>query len=133
MTARATLELLRGISILAALDESQLERVAAAAAVASLPAGARLFHVGEEAHAAYVVASGRLEVIAEESETAVVRVLRRGDAVGELALLRGGRRSASIRAQRNSTLIALQRTQFDELLDRSPAFAIGLTRALGEQ
>jgi predicted acylesterase/phospholipase RssA/CRP-like cAMP-binding protein len=132
MDADAVIDLLRNVWSLGALEESQLARLAAKVEIVSLPAGAWLFRTGDEASTAYVVASGRLEVVTEEPEAGVVRVLRRGSSVGELALLRGGVRSASIRAQRDSTLISLERAQFEELLN-TRAFALALTRALGEQ
>jgi NTE family protein len=131
--AENPVELLRSVWGWIGLEESQLERLATQVEMVSVPAGEWLFRAGDEARAAYVVASGRLEVLTEEPEAAIVRVLRRGSPVGELALLRGGVRSASIRAQRDSTLISLQRNQFEELLQSSPAFALALTRALGEQ
>ena len=131
MDTDTVIELLRNVWSLGALEESQLARLAAQLEIVSLPAGAWLFRSGDEARTAYVVASGRLEVLIEGPET-VVRVLRRGSPVGELALLRGGVRSASIRAQRDSSLISLERTQFEELLN-TRTFALALTRALGEQ
>jgi NTE family protein len=133
VSAQETIELLRSVWGWVRVEESLLRRAAAGVELVSLPAGAWLFRAGEEATAAYAIASGRLEVVIEEPEETVVRVLRRGSAVGELALLRGGVRSASIRAQRDSTLIALNRRQFEELLRDSPTFALSLTRALGEQ
>jgi predicted acylesterase/phospholipase RssA/CRP-like cAMP-binding protein len=126
-------ELLRGVPVLAELDESLLRGISAEVGLVSVAAGDWLFRAGDHARTAYVIASGRLEVVVEDPEEAVIGVLRRGSVIGELALLRGGRRAASIRAQRDSTLIALDRDQFEALMSGSPAFALALTRALAEQ
>src|ERR1700733_13316582 len=56
----------------------------------SLEAGEWLFHEGDEADCAYVVRSGRVQVV---SDGRVVRTARRGGGIGELALLRGGTRT----------------------------------------
>lgn len=80
-----------------------------------------------------MLASGRIEVLRGEPEEVVVAELRRGAAIGELALLRGGTRAASARARRYRTLISLRRGQFESLLLASPRFAFALTRAIADQ
>ena len=49
----------------------------------------------------------------------MIRVLGRGDAVGELALLTDSPRSASVRARRDSELLKCRATAFEKLLDRA--------------
>jgi NTE family protein len=80
----------------------------------------------------YVVRAGRLEVVDEASHS-VIRELGRGDAVGELALLTASPRSASVRARRASDLLAIARSEFEELLQRSHTLSLALNRTLGEQ
>ena len=63
----------------------------------------------------------------------MLRVLGRGAVVGELALLTGSPRSASVRARRDSELLELTRDHFAELLTTEPEFALALTRELGRQ
>ncbi|HWF25714.1 MAG TPA: patatin-like phospholipase family protein [Solirubrobacteraceae bacterium] len=126
------IELIRSVRVLADLEESLLARMAAEVEVVSIDAGEWLFRAGDEARTAYVIASGRFEVVAEAPEEPVIAVLRRGSVIGELALLRGGTRSASVRARRDSSLISLNREQFAALLHDSPAFGLELTRSLAE-
>jgi predicted acylesterase/phospholipase RssA/CRP-like cAMP-binding protein len=68
---------------------------------------------GDPPGSAYVVRSGRLEV---EVGGRVVRELGPGAVLGELALLTGERRSAGVRARRDSTVLEVPRDAFDELL-----------------
>ncbi|MBA3430159.1 MAG: cyclic nucleotide-binding domain-containing protein, partial [Actinobacteria bacterium] len=77
-------------------------QLAARATPTEIPAGRWLFRRGDAGDSMYVVLSGRLEVVTEEPEVAVIRVLGRGDAVGELALLTGSPRSASVKARRDT-------------------------------
>ena len=93
-----------------------------------LEAGEWLFHEGDEADCAYLVQSGRVQVV---SDGRVVRTARRGGVIGELALLTGGTRTASVLAQRDCHLWRLGRTAFEELIVVDQRFALALCRVLG--
>ena len=69
----------------------------------------------------------------EHPTEVVVRQIKRGAMVGELALLMKGVRSASVRASRDSEVTSLSREQFEQLVMGSPGFALGLLRAMAEQ
>ena len=60
-------------------------------------------------------------------------MLGRGAALGELALLTGSTRSASVRARRDSELLQLTAERIDALLAAEPAFSRSLTRHLATQ
>ena len=92
--------------IFAALDAAQREDLASHATRVRVRAGDWVFRQGEAPDALYVVLSGRLEVVVE-SPRRLLRVLGRGAAIGELALLTGSTRSASVRARRDSELLQL--------------------------
>jgi NTE family protein len=124
---------LRQVPVLAELPDELLDRLAAETGEVRVDAGDWLLREGQEAESLYVVRSGRLEVIAEGPPDILIRVLRRGDVVGELALLREGVRSVSVRARRDSGLIELSRIQFEALIREAPSFAVGLTRTMGAQ
>ena len=63
----------------------------------------------------------------------MIRTLRRGAAVGELALLRRGPRTASVRATRDSVLFGLGRARFEQLIRGAPNFALSMARAMADQ
>jgi NTE family protein len=118
--------------VFSGLERSLRDQLAARARTARVGAGEWLFRQGEPGEAMYVVRGGRLEVIDEAADT-VIRELGRGDALGELALLTGAPRSASVRAARASDLLAIERADFEQLLHTSPALSVSLTRVLAEQ
>ncbi len=126
-------DILSAVPLLAALPLNLRERLVADAREVHLRAGEWLFHEGAPAESAYVVRSGRLEVVAAGPPPAVIRVLKRGAMLGELALLRAEVRSASVRARRDSDLIELSRAQFEGLIRDAPDFALALTRIMGAQ
>ena len=69
----------------------------------------------------------------EHPTEVVVRQVKRGSMIGELALLMRGVRSASVRASRESEVTSLSREQFEQLVLGSPGFALGLLRSMAEQ
>src|SRR5437660_186051 len=89
-------DLLAAIPLLASLPEEIRRRLANEAARVRIRAGRWLFHEGDSAESAFVVSSGRLEVVAEGPPPVVIRQLKRGAVVGELALLAASARSAGI-------------------------------------
>jgi NTE family protein len=117
-------------SFLAGLPGESLDRLRDRAQSVRLQVGEWLFHEGDQADCAYVVRSGRLHVV---SDGRIIRTARRGGVLGELALLTGGTRTASVRAQRDSHLWRVGRNEFEELIMADQRFALTLCRALGSK
>jgi EmrB/QacA subfamily drug resistance transporter len=120
------------VPLFAGLEPSLREGLSRRAAAERLSTGEWLFREGDPAEAMYVVRAGRLEVV-DEAAGAVIRELGRGDALGELALLTATPRSASVRAARTTDLLIVQRSDFEDLLETTPALSRALNRTLGEQ
>ncbi len=95
--------------------------------------GEWLFREGEPADRAFLIRSGRLEVVIERPSEVVIRQLKRGAVVGELALLSHGVRTASVRAVRDSEVTELGRERFECLIREHPEFALGLIQVMGAQ
>ena len=127
--------LLRQVSLFATLSDDLLNTVARVCEPVRLDAGNWLFRQGQPEDGLYILASGRLEIVMESATgaEAIVRDLRPGEPVGELALLRSGTRQASVRALRHSELWRIERRHFSELLAASPSFAHALLSVLAEK
>ena len=95
-------------------------------------AGEWLIREGDDAEDLYVVLRGRLRAVAG-ADGRTLRVLGPGAAIGELALLTGSARSASVQAVRDSTLLQLGRGRFVELMERDSGFAAAVARELAAQ
>ncbi len=129
----ASTAFLRNVPVLAGLDDESLERLAGQVRGVHVRAGDWIMRQGDAAESVFIVRTGRLEVVDEGPPETLIRVLRRGDVLGELALLRQGTRSASVRARRDAELLELGRDAFEALIQEAPSFALGLTRAMGAQ
>jgi cyclic nucleotide-binding protein/MFS transporter len=99
-------EALRRIPIFTPLPPRTLELLASRLKEIVVPAGNTLFVRGESGGHFYVVVDGELEVLLD-GEMKVVR-----DYLGEIALLRGVPRTATVRAHTDATLWALRREDF---------------------
>lgn len=131
---QATAAFLSGVALFGGLTEAMRAELAGTTEAVRIAAGEWLFRQGDPGESMFLVRSGRLEVVMEEPPPSrVVDVLGPGTALGELALLVAGRRTASLRALRDSELFEVRRDRFDALLDSDPAFGAGLSRALATQ
>ncbi len=91
----------------------------------TLRGGEWLFRQGEPAQAVYFLLRGRLQVWISDADDPerihCVTELGAGESIGEVGLLTGGRRSAGVRAIRDSTVLELDRTAMDHLGREHPA------------
>ena len=85
---------------------------------------------GQSGYAFYLVADGSLEVTIEGQP---VRLLGPGDYFGEIAILGGGRRTATVTSTSSTTLWSLFGTRFRELQMDHPAVAAALENAMNER
>ena len=119
--------LVAGVPLLAGLPPAALAHVAAEATLTQVLGGQLVFRQGERGDSLYVVRVGRLEVLVDDT---VVRTVGRGEVVGELALLGGGLRTATVRALRDSELLTISADVFESLLRQEPSIATALLREL---
>jgi NTE family protein len=94
-----------------------------------IAAGEILFREGEAADAMYVVVSGRLRATRDDDGASrTIGDITRGETVGEMALLTGEARSATITALRDCVLAGLDRPTFHELSRACPQTFIHIAK-----
>jgi predicted acylesterase/phospholipase RssA/CRP-like cAMP-binding protein len=101
--------------------------------VVSVAAGARVYRQGDPAESMAIVRSGRLVISTEGPDGRGVVVTRAGpdSVIGELGVLVGSPRSASVIAARDSEILMVRREVFEAALARDPALTLGIARDLG--
>jgi anti-sigma regulatory factor (Ser/Thr protein kinase) len=107
--ARDRVELLKRSPIFAPLPESTLKRLAEQLIPFSASAHETLIREGDQGDLFYLVGQGQLDVSIEGS---YVATLGNADSIGEIALLRDGRRTATIVTKEPAQLYALTREDF---------------------
>ncbi|MEA5445918.1 cyclic nucleotide-binding domain-containing protein [Gammaproteobacteria bacterium AB-CW1] len=125
-------ETLRTSTIFADIEGAVVESLAGRMGEVRLADGQDLFQAGDSADAMYVVLSGALHVLAPKSESDDFEAARRvgrvmpGEPVGEMALLVGGFRSATVRAVGTTLLARLPAGTFDEAVAKHPPLRAAL-------
>jgi protein phosphatase len=128
--ALAKLEALRGVFMFHDLELSELARVLQLCETREVVAGDYLIREGQVDRTLYLILDGELEVIKNE---VVLGRHDRGDHVGEMALVSGAARSASVRALCASRLLELGHARWTCLLQREPATGVKLLSAMSEE
>jgi CRP/FNR family cyclic AMP-dependent transcriptional regulator len=127
-----TVELLRKVPLFSELSGADLERISRVAVPRSVPTGVRVFHEGDHSDACYIVRTGDLRVTREHPDGRAIALatLGPGDIFGELAMLDGEARSASVETLTDSELLALPAGDMRALLHGSAAITVKLVVAL---
>ncbi len=129
----STVGLLRSVPLFAELDDAELERFSRVAVPRSYPEGTRVFHEGDHSDACYIVKSGTFRVTREHPDGRAITLatLGTGDIVGELAMLDGEVRSASVETLGGEgELLALPAGDVRTLLERHPEITVKFVAAL---
>ena len=125
--------LLRSVPLFAELEDDDLERFSRVAVPRSYPEGTRVFHEGDHSDACYIVKSGTFRVTREHPDGRAITLatLGEGDIVGELAMLDGEVRSASVETLGGEgELLALPANDVRSLLERHPEITVKMVAAL---
>jgi MFS family permease len=111
---RPLVELLSELDLLAGVDRSTLERLAAAAEEVVMPVGGVVIREGDDADALWILAQGELSVSASGDGPTPHELspVTAPGYVGELGLLHGIPRTATVRAQTESTLFRIAGQDF---------------------
>jgi predicted acylesterase/phospholipase RssA len=113
--------LLEEISLFSGLSADERGLIAEQFQFRVLTGGEALINEGDKADELYVVVSGRLKAVRRDPVgEQVLGEIRRGELVGEMALMTEDRRMASVYAIRDSLVASLSREAFDELTTRFP-------------
>jgi CRP/FNR family cyclic AMP-dependent transcriptional regulator len=128
----ATNALIRRVPLFSELSADELERISRVAVPRSFPKGVRVFHEGDQSDACYIVRSGDLRVTREHPDGRAIALatLGPGDIFGELAMLDGEARSASVEALSDCELLALPASDVRALLASNAEITVKLVIAL---
>ena len=109
------IDLLRTVPLFSGMRDRELERVAALADIIDLPADRQIMKVS---------GSARIERDGESLTDCGV-----GDVLGEIALLDGGPRTATVTLTEPSRMLVLARREFRELMDEFPEVRLQVLEA----
>lgn len=114
---------LKAFPILENLDEAKLTELAPFFATETFQPGREIVRQNDPGDKFYIIARGKVEVWRTEEQsgnTARVAVLQDGDYFGEITLITGFPRTATVRTVTVCTCISLERGQFNRMLEGFP-------------
>jgi len=122
-------------SFLGIADPGALEAVRSRLRWMHLAGGRTLLRQGEPGDTLYLLVSGRLRVYTQDDDAQhrIIREIPRGEVVGEMSLITGGARSATVVAIRDSVLVSLGQADFVHLQAQYPEVTLALTRQIIER
>jgi len=118
-----TADELARIPLFGSLSESQLDELAPSFESRSVSPGTRLTGEGAAGYSFFVLADGEASVTVDGAS---VSALARGDCFGEVAILDGGRRTATVTATSPATVYVMFGTEFRRLQQSHPEIAAQL-------
>jgi CRP-like cAMP-binding protein len=118
--------------ILSYLTARHRERLLEEGEIRRLEVGEPVFYCGEPATRVYCVLAGSVEVETSGSSLVLGR-LRPGEMFGEIGVIEGRSRTATVRAAEPSALLAIDQTDFLELLVSYPAIGMRLLATLARR
>ena len=135
MTTEMFVDRLEAIPPFTGLDAEVLTSVAEASRVLEVGPGEHLVETGEVADALYVVLSGHFAALAEPQDPtdAALARLGPGAVIGEIAVLTGGTRSATLRATGDAEVVAIDGERFVALLEQEPSLGAQLARTASDR
>jgi len=124
--------LLAQTAIFGQLDPAALAGLASESTVRSYPRGQTVFHQGDPGDCLFVVAAGLLKVftVSEQGDDLMLATLRPPDTFGELAIIDGGPRSASVEALEPTVLLAISHSAFTRLVRQYPSLQDAVLRSV---
>ena len=125
----ATTELLRGTA------EASLQAIAAEMELLPIKAGETLIRQGDPGDSFYIIVHGRLRAVLQPAEGAeqLLREMQPGESIGEIALLTGQARTATVYALEDSQVLRLAQSTFARLATSTPAVAKQIEQKLLDQ
>jgi CRP/FNR family cyclic AMP-dependent transcriptional regulator len=125
--------LLAQTRLFAGLDADTLRGLGEVSVMRRYRRGQIIFAQGDPGDSLFVVAEGRVKVMvgSAEGEEMVLVTLGAPETFGELALVDGGERSATVEATEATELLVLTRSAFFDLMRKRPALVDGLLARLG--
>jgi CRP-like cAMP-binding protein len=127
---------LRGSDLFENQPDEVLMAVLAQGAIQEFGPGDLLFEQGEQGDTLYIVKSGVLEVLTnpvDGTEAQAVAYLGVGEILGELAVLTGSPRSATVRSPEHAEVFTLEKAVFLDLMATLPTFCRNLCLVLAKR
>jgi len=135
MSDSEVIKILKEMPIFQNLSDEHLLLISKGFSINKVKEGKFIFYQSEESTDLYIILDGAVKacLLDPDGKELILNIFKKGDFFGELSLLDGKPRSATIIALKDSVVGILKREQFLTLLKNNPMIAISLLSALVER
>ena len=131
------IQFLKSVPIFSELDDASLEKVSKLGTVQSFVKDAVILSEQEAGSALFVIVSGKVKISRVSNDNldkeVILSLLNPSDFFGEMALLDGLKRLATVTAMEESKVFIIQRNDFLDLLKTHPEVSISLLQELTQR
>lgn len=129
------LELLRKVPLLAALPEAQLIDLASYLKERRFRRGEYVIYEGDEGNELFIIIEGLVKItkLNEDGREKILTTLGEGEFFGELALVDGAPRSATVQTKSACIMYSLARNEFMNLLKQAPEVCLSIITVLARR
>ena len=126
----AKIDLIKSVPLFSSCSKKELEAIAAQADELVVPAGKTLTKEGDRGREFMVIVDGAAEV---RKKGRRLNLLGSGDFLGEIALISGGRRTATVTTTKETDLLVLTDRAFQQLTRKMPSINASVLKAVSER
>ncbi len=126
---------LRNVSLFEGLNDVELEAIAELSFTRNFAKEGVIILAEEEGDTLFIIKEGQVKVsiVSEGGREVILSLLGPGAVFGELALLDGKPRSANVVATDDTSLVMLRRSDFQQLVYKTPQIAMALLAELARR
>jgi small-conductance mechanosensitive channel/CRP-like cAMP-binding protein len=130
-----SIRLMEKVEILTPLSGPELAELVRQVRLETYAVGEVPIRQGDQGDSFYIIKSGRVAVAVEKAsgETVVVATLGPGNFFGEMSLLTGAVRTASVLVKEDAEFIVIDKESFGATISKNPSIAETLSRILSER
>jgi CRP/FNR family transcriptional regulator/CRP/FNR family cyclic AMP-dependent transcriptional regulator len=128
-------DFLRKVSLFSELGEEELRQLAGVVREHHYKKNVTIFHVDDPGNALFILKSGLVKITIEDQNgrEIILRMLYPTDFFGEMSLLDGMPRSATVTTQEPSDALMIYREHFLALIEKSPRILLNMTAVLSRR
>jgi CRP/FNR family transcriptional regulator/CRP/FNR family cyclic AMP-dependent transcriptional regulator len=128
-------DFLRKVSLFSDLKEEELRQIVGVVREQHYKKNVTIFHINDPGNALFILKNGLVKITIEDQSgrEIILRILYPTDFFGEMALVDGMPRSATVTAQEPSDALIIYRDQFVELIEKSPKILLDMAAVLSRR
>ncbi|QPF73423.1 Crp/Fnr family transcriptional regulator [Roseateles sp. DAIF2] len=132
MAMLSNLDLIRRVPLFSLLTTDQAQSIADSVVKRRFKRGELIVEQGTKSNALFILLNGRARVLTADTRgrEVILAVLQPGDYVGEMSLIDNEPHSATVRAEVQTDMLVLGRTEFSRCLPESSSLSYAILRGL---